>query len=163
MNVRIGSSYVSEAAANYASARAAERKEGTGVLAELSEAFPSLRVGVGTMPFAGTGTNNVSISPKILREMERDPEKRMEYEALLYDCAETMKSLPTRAPDGRRLKSRGFIIDAEGGLRSWSVSESGGRGQGILPRKDKKTLIERMLAGRAKAKKRTNAIARKER
>ena len=158
MNVKIGNSYVSEAAANYANARAAERKEGAGVLAELSEAFPSLRITVGTTPFAGTGTNNVSISPKILREMERDPEKRLEYEALLYDCAETMKSLPPQASDGRRMKARGFIIDGDGGLRGWSVSEGGGRGQGVLPRKDKRTLIEQMIAGRAKAKKRKNAI-----
>ena len=162
MNVKIGDSYVSEAAASYANARAAERKEGGSVLAELSEAFPSLRIIAGTAPFSGTGMNNISVSPKILREMERDPEKRLEYEALIYDCAETAKGLPTRTMDGRRVKSHGFIIDGDGGLRSWSVTESGGRTRGVLQRKDKRTLIERMLAGRAKAKKKQR-IAGKER
>ena len=97
MPVRIGNSYVSEAAAQFAMAEK-ETKEvkegegkgsnkGSGVLADLAEKFPGLKITVGTQPFSGSGLKNLSISPKILREMERDPEKRMEYEALIYDVA----------------------------------------------------------------------------
>ena len=66
--------------------------------------------------------NNVSISPKILKQMEQDPEKRMEYEALIYDIAHTDVQ-SNRAP-GHKLKSHGFIIEDDGGLRSWGISES---------------------------------------
>ena len=93
MPVRVGNSYVTEAALAFAQKSAAEsvdkektKGKGTsGVLAELAEKFPKLKFTVGTRPFSGSGMGNVAISPKILREMEKDPAKREEYEALLYD------------------------------------------------------------------------------
>ena len=57
MAVKVGESWVSEEAYAYAQARMKESEE-----------------------------KNISIAPNILKEMENDPEKRMEYEALIYDC-----------------------------------------------------------------------------
>ena len=83
----------------------------------LAEKFPELKFSVGTPPFSGTGMNNVSISPKILKQMETNPEKWMEYEALIYDIAHT--DVESGRAAGHKLKSHGFIIEDDGGLRSW--------------------------------------------
>ena len=115
MPVKVGGSYVSEAAYSYAKAQMDEEKE-SDAKASLGEKFPNLQFSIGTKPFSGTGTNNVSISPKILKQMEKDPEKRMEYEALIYDISHTDLA------NGRSLKSAGWVIGDDGGLRAWSVS-----------------------------------------
>ena len=111
MPVKVGGSYVSEAAYNFAASEAKAGKKESGVLNDLKEKFPNLKFTVGTAPFSGSGMNNVAISPKILKQMENDPEKRMEYEALIYDIAHTEVS--TNAP-GRKVKSHGFIIEDDG-------------------------------------------------
>ena len=116
MAVKVGNSYVSEAAYSYAASQAREK---TGVMKDLAEKFPHLKFNVDTSPFSGTGMNHVSISPKILKEMEKDPEKRVEYEALIYDIAHT--DVQSIQP-GRSLRSHGFIIGDDGGLRGWGVS-----------------------------------------
>ncbi len=124
MPVRLGNSYVTEAARDYAQSQTSSATDSAGLLKELGEKFPGLKIQAGTAPFSGTGMNNVMISPKVLREMTRDPEKRQEYEALLYDVQWTSAGLGKNLPDGRRVKSHGFIITNDGGLRSWSISES---------------------------------------
>ncbi|MBQ6975693.1 MAG: hypothetical protein IJQ16_03975, partial [Selenomonadaceae bacterium] len=78
MPVKVGQSYVSEAAYEYAKN---QTDEGA-TLKSLSEKFPNLKFSIGTAPFSGNGLNNVAISPKILREMENNPDKKLEYEAL---------------------------------------------------------------------------------
>ena len=115
MPVKIGGSYVSEAAYSFTQAQVKDKEENNGVMKSLAEKFPNLKFSVGTKPFSGTEMNNVSISPKILKQMEQDPEKRMEYEALIYDIAHTDVQ-SNRAP-GHNLKSHGFIIEDDGGLR----------------------------------------------
>ena len=166
MPVKVGASFVSEAAYEFAKARRAEKEEGKeekgkGVLKELKEKYPGLNITVGTGPFSGTGTHNLSISPKILKQMEQDPEKRMEYEALIYDVAHT--DVNGGSMPGRKMKSYGFIIDDNGGLRSWSISESdegNRRSQSYLKRSEKKNWWEEML-GKPK-KKKSSAKARQE-
>ena len=113
MNVKIGNSYVSAAAANFAKNSSDDEKN---ILKNLREKFPNLKISVGTAPFSGTGTNNLSISPKILQEMQNNPEKKIEYEALIFDIATQNFSQPG-------LKSHGFIITDDGGLRGWGISE----------------------------------------
>lgn len=150
MPVKIGNSYVSEAAASYAKTQAENGKKDSDVLKNLSEKFPNVKFTVGTKPFSGTGTNNVSISPKILKQMENDPDKRLEYEALIYDVAHTDLA------QGRKLKSGGFIIGDDGGLRAWSVSEhTDGNRRNIanLNRNDKKSWFDKMLGNSGKKKK----------
>lgn len=117
MPVKVGNSYVTEAAYSYAQAQVAEESEG-GVLQSLAKQFPNLKFSTNTAPFSASGLNNMAISPKILREMENDPEKRLEYEALIYDVAQLQITNPT-------VKSHGTILDANGGLSMWSVSQSG--------------------------------------
>ena len=110
MPVKIGNSYVSEEAYEFAKNQN---------LQSLAEKFPNLKISVGTAPFCGTGLNNVSIAPNILREMENNPDKKMEYEALLYDIANL-----NPPPSSMNIKSQGVIIDENGGMSMWSISEN---------------------------------------
>lgn len=158
MPVRVGNSYVTEAALAFAQKSAAEsvdkeKTKGKGtssVLAELAEKFPKLKFTVGTRPFSGSGMGNVAISPKILREMEKDPAKREEYEALLYDVQETTASLPRTRADGSKVQAHGWIIHEDGGLSSWSMGTSEGGGSkpeasGRVNRSSKKAWWQSLL------------------
>ena len=154
MPVKVGGSYVSEAAYSFAKAQATDNTENSAVTKSLAEKFPNLKFSVGTKPFSGTGMNNVSISPKILKQMEKDPEKRLEYEALIYDIAHTDVQ-SGRAPE-HKLKSHGFIIEDDGGLRSWGISEyndGNRRQQAHVKRSDKKNWWQELLAKQPKKKK----------
>lgn len=158
MPVKVGNSYVSEAALAFAQKSAAEsvdkektKGKGTsGVLADLAEKFPKLKFTVGTRPFSGSGKGNVAISPKILREMEKNPAKREEYEALLYDVQQCTDEMSMTRPNGNKLKAHGWIIHEDGGLSAWSisVSEGGGRkpeASGRVNRSSKKAWWQSLL------------------
>jgi len=118
--VKIGNSYVSEAAVAYTQARKTDEKS-ENVFGELSKQFPDINFSVGGKMFSGSGTNNFSIAPNILRQMANDPEKRMEYEALIYDCANVLKDSANRPS----LKAQGIILDSKGELSMWSISQTG--------------------------------------
>lgn len=139
MPVKVGKSYVSEAALSFAQS---QENSGGNVLKDLKEKFPDLKFQVGTAPFSGSGLKNVSISPKILKEMQNNPEKRVEYEALIYDISNTNISRPN-------LKAHGFIIDDDGGLRGWGISQSDGgenkRVKVMLDKNDKKSWWQTLL------------------
>jgi len=135
MNVKIGNSYVSEAAASFAKNSADDEKN---ILKNLREKFPNLKISVGTSPFSGSGTNNLSISPKILQEMQNNPDKKIEYEALIYDIASQNISQPG-------LKSHGFIITDDGGLRGWGISQHDDRKNISLNKKNKTSWLESLL------------------
>ncbi len=154
MPVKVGNSYVSEAALAFAQKSAAEsvdkektKGKGTsGVLAELAEKFPKLKFTVGTQPFSGSGKGNVAISPKILREMEKDPAKREEYEALLYDVQQCTDEMSMTRPNGNKLKAHGWIIHEDGGLSAWSMGMSeGGDRSGRVNRSSKKAWWQELL------------------
>ena len=115
MPVKVGNSYVSEAAYEFAKSQTDE----SATLKSLAEKFPKLKFSIGTTPFSGSGLNNVAIAPNILREMETNPDKKLEYEALLYDVA----NLPP-PPSSMNIKSQGVIIGKDGGLSMWSIGES---------------------------------------
>ena len=115
MPVKIGNSYVSEAAYEYAKAQTDE----SATLKSLAEKFPNLKFSIGTAPFSGNGLNNVAIAPNILREMETDPDKKLEYEALLYDVANL-----SPPPSSMNIKAQGVIIDSNGGMSMWSIGEN---------------------------------------
>lgn len=151
MPVKVGKSYVSEAALSFAQS---QENSGGNVLKDLKEKFPDLKFQVGTAPFSGSGLKNVSISPKILREMQNNPEKRVEYEALLYDVANlNWNQNPT-------VKSSGVIIDDNGEMSMWSISKSDGgenkRVKVLLDKNDKKswwqTLLDKLNAKHAAEK-----------
>ena len=139
MPVKVGNSYVSEAALSFAQS---QENSGGNVLGDLKEKFPNLKFQVGTAPFSGSGLNNVSISPKILKEMENNPEKRVEYEALIYDISNTQISSPN-------LKSHGFIIGDDGSLRGWGISQHDDgttkRVKVTLDKNDKKSWWQNLL------------------
>ena len=119
MPVKIGNSYVTETALAYAQERADEKSEN--VLSDLQKQFKDIKFSVGTQPFGGSGTKNITISPNILRQMANDPEKRIEYEALIYDFDQVLKSSANRPG----LKSQGVVIDSKGGTSMWSIGQFG--------------------------------------
>lgn len=117
MAVKVGNSYVTEAALAYAQDRADEKSNG--VLNDLQKQFKDVNFGVGTQPFGGSGTNNITIAPNILRQMANDPDKKLEYEALIYDCNNVLKNSANRPG----LKAQGFVIDSKGELSMWSIGQ----------------------------------------
>ena len=119
MPVKIGNSYVTEAAAAYAQGKIDEKSEN--VLSYLQKQFKDVNFGVGTQPFGGSGTNNITIAPNILRQMANAPEKRLEYEALIYDYDNALKNSANRP----NLKAQGFVIDGKGELTMWAISQTG--------------------------------------
>lgn len=148
MAVKVGNSWVSEEAYNYAKEKMAERSSGEtsggSMLSQLSDKFPDLKFSTNTEPFSSNGKNNMAIAPNILKEMEEDPEKCLEYEALIYDCNNTQKSIANR--DG--LISFGFILNSDGSLGAWSVSKASSgnyRNQFKLDKKDKNNWTEQIL------------------
>ena len=153
MAVKVGNSWVSEAAYEYAKSRvnkntcAVDKKENS-MLDKLSEKYPDVQFSTSTQPFSGTGKNNIGIAPNILREMENDPEKRLEYEALIYDCNEVIKNMPDKTQNGTTIKSFGFIINPDGSLGAWSISESGGntnRSRYSLDKNKKDSWLDKIL------------------
>lgn len=149
MAVRIGNSWVSEEAYAYAKNKAAESNSNSekDMLGQLSEKFPDLKFSTNTAPFSAKGTNNLAISPNILSQMQSDPEKRMEYEALIYDCSQIKKTMPELFGKNSGVKAFGFIINADGSLGAWSISESRGttnRKSFLLPKNDKKSWRSRI-------------------
>ena len=115
MAVKVGNSYVTESALAYAQSRVDEKSGG--VLNDLSKEFKDVNFSVGTQPFGGSGTNNISIAPNILRQMANDPDKKLEYEALIYDCNNALKNSANRPG----LKAQGFVIDGKGELSMWAI------------------------------------------
>ena len=148
MAVKIGNSYVSEAAIAYAQSKTDEKSEN--VLNDLQKQFKDVSFSIATQPFGGSGTNNISIAPNILRQMANDPEKRMEYEALIYDCANGLKENANRPG----LKSQGVIIGSDGGLRGWSIGQSGEKSFS----KDEKTRLAGRLPEKEVTKANTNKV-----
>ena len=135
MPVKVGNSYVSEAAYEFAKSQTDE----SATLKSLAEKFPNLKFSIGTAPFSGNGLNNVAIAPNILREMENDPDKKIEYEALLYDVANL-----NPPPSNMNVKSQGVIIDSNGGMSMWSISE--GKREKIPVKRDEiKSWWEKLL------------------
>ena len=51
--------------------------------------------------------------------MANDPEKRVEYDALIYDCDNALKNSANRPG----LKAQGFVIDGKGELSMWSIGQ----------------------------------------
>lgn len=162
MPVKIGNSYVSEAAAAYAKTQVEESEENSkaksksqtaDLLSSLSKQFKDVKFSVGTQPFNGKGTNNISIAPNILRQMANDPEKRLEYEALIYDCNQVLKTSANRPG----LSAQGYIIGSDGGLRMWSISksDSGKQNRTLLNMTEEE--FKQRLAGRL-PKKKSSAI-----
>lgn len=113
MPVKIGNSYVSEEAVEFA------RKSNSKNLDDVSKKFPDLKFSIGTQPFNSNGTNNVSIAPNILRQMQNDPDKKIEYEALIFDIQNESKKRQNR----KDVIASGFIINRDGSLGAWSISK----------------------------------------
>lgn len=53
--------------------------------------------------------------------MQNNPEKRLEYEALIYDCAQL--SYSGQLNSNGHIKAAGTIINADGSVSGWSISQ----------------------------------------
>ncbi len=148
-------------------ARLRAGKRTRNVLSELKEKYSDVKFSTNTAPFSGKGGNNLAIAPNILKQMESNPEKRLEYEALIYDCAQGIQSGMFRREG---MIAGGFIITADGGLRAWGISRSGSgtkRSLFDLDKKDKaswpdkireKIKIERKRIQEVQEKKKRNKL-----
>lgn len=149
MAIKVGNSWVSEAAYAHAKSKTEKSKSDSNMLKNLSEKFPDTKFTTNTSPFKGTGKNNIAVSSNILQQMENDPEKQLEYEALIYDCNSIAKSLSKQSfQGGKKLVSQGFIINSDGSLSSWSVSKSDEKDTKSLyslPKNNKKSWINKIL------------------
>lgn len=147
MAVRVGNSYVSQQAYDYAKAKVDSEKsqegEKSSVLEDLSKQYPETTFVAGTKP-GGKGTNNITIAPNILRKMENDPEARLEYEALIYDCTKLLKNEPVKQGDSTII-ARGFVINEDGSLSGWSVGQTGGGEKTKTYKKVKKDEVKERL------------------
>ena len=91
MAVKVGNSWVSEAALSYAKVKADSGESAT--LNGLLDRYPGVNFSTNTQAFSQKGTNNIQIAPIILAQMQNNPDKRIEYEALIYDCAKLISSV----------------------------------------------------------------------
>ena len=119
MAVKVGNSWVSEKALTYAKAKADSGASVT--LKGLSDRYPNINFSTNTQPFSQKGTNNIQIAPSILAQMQNNPEKRLEYEALIYDCAQL--SYSGQINSNGHIKAAGTIINADGSVSGWSISQ----------------------------------------
>lgn len=119
MAVKVGNSWVSETALTYAKSKA--DSDASVTLKGLSECYPNINFSTNTQPFSQKGTNNIQIAPSILAQMQNNPEKRLEYEALIYDCAQL--SYSGQINSNGHIKAAGTIINADGSVSGWSISQ----------------------------------------
>ena len=122
MAVKVGNSWVSETALTYAKAKSGS---GTSVsLKALSDRYPGVNFTTNTQNFSQKGTNNIQIAPNILVQMQNDPDKRVEYEALIYDCAQLVyNGKMSQGGMGYHIKAAGTVINADGSVSGWAITE----------------------------------------
>ena len=124
MAVKVGNSWVSEAALSYAKVKADSGESAT--LNGLLDRYPGVNFSTNTQAFSQKGTNNIQIAPIILAQMQNNPDKRIEYEALIYDCAKLISSgAMDWAPAGSHVKAAGRSRKTITGMsrakkRSWT-------------------------------------------
>ena len=73
MAVKVGNSWVSEAALSYAKAKADSGESTT--LKGLSDRYPGVNFSTNTQAFSQKGTNNIQIAPSILAQMQNNPDQ----------------------------------------------------------------------------------------
>jgi len=155
MAVKVGNSWVSEAAYSYAKQKTESDKQNeSDILKNLSQKFSGTKFSNNTAPFQGSGTNNIAISPNILKQMEADSDKRLEYEALIYDCASLQKSQKSFFKSNN-IKAQGFIINSDGSLSSWSISggnSSKNKYSSILQKNNKSSWISNIIGKKSQKK-----------
>lgn len=153
MTVKIGNSYVSESAYTYVKNSAQNNdsiKNASEMLSHLASKFPDMKfsTATGKAAMGGTGTNNIAIAPNILREMAENPEKRIEYEALIYDFQEVMKNAPSTI-HGSKVIAAGSFINEDGSVGGWSMTQNYGEDTqnhlSSLNKKDKKSWISQLF------------------
>lgn len=126
--VKVGNSWVSQAALDYAKTQVNSDTQAT--LKDLSDRYPGVDFTTDTQPFSQKGINNIQIAPNILTEMKNNPDKKLEYEALIYDAAQLIYSGKMDfSGAGFHTKAAGTIINADGSFSGWSITEDDNDGR----------------------------------
>nr|MBP3724283.1 hypothetical protein [Campylobacter sp.] len=103
---------------------------------ELASRYTNLNFfGVGKMD-KNAGFNSIAIAPNILNQMLNNPEKRQEFQALIYDINNLPKMEKTLTGD--KIIASGYFINPDGTAGMWIISESNNEN-------DNKSLIEKIL------------------
>ena len=89
------------------------------MLKDLQKRYKKTKISMGTDAFKGRGSQNIAISQKVLREMAEDPDRRLEYEAMIFDTVNVQETMP-KSHGGSELVSCGAVIDEEGNMRMWT-------------------------------------------
>lgn len=77
------------------------------------------------MRYGSNATTNVAIAPQFLAKMAKDPELEKKYEKSLEFMREfDERKFRRKAAEGMRIVARGYVIDKDGGISSWTISES---------------------------------------
>ena len=121
-NFRIAGNYVAAQAAAHVRSKLRGSSTGNQYLNKLSAQYPDLEFSVGAKPFGRQGIGNVTIDPATLREIESNPKKRSEFEAMLKDCNQCAKESAIMGKS--KIVSQGFLLDANGELQGWSVTKN---------------------------------------
>jgi hypothetical protein len=120
---------------------------------QLRDTFSNLKISQGCYTpgtVAGSGTGNVMIDPAYVEKAASDPGVAAELERNLADIPAAERWLKNMcAASGAELVSGGVVIDANGGMSSWSVVRTA-TGEGDDKRTREKTLTEFLEEARKK-------------
>lgn len=86
------------------------------------------------MQYGSKGTVNVAISPTFLKKMANNPELEAEYEkeiANMKACDE--RKVRNIEGQGDRVIAKGWAIDKDGNISSWTIGERGHRPRVVSP------------------------------
>lgn len=127
---------VSKAAYDFVKSQNYEDKSVNELYKELSSRYQNLNFfGPGKID-ANSGFASISIVPNILHQMANNPQKRQEFEDLIYDINNLPKMQKTLTGD--KITAYGYFINKDGTAGMWVMSESGDEN-------DSKSLIEKIL------------------
>lgn len=129
---QIGQTTVSQAAYDFVKSQDYKKQNSNELYKELASVYTNLN-------FFGSdkkGLNNITIAPNILYQMATNPDKRQEFEALIYDINNLPKMEKTLTGD--KIIASGYFINHDGTAGMWIISQSGNQN-------DTKSLIDKIL------------------
>ena len=105
------------------------------------------------MTYGSKSTVNVAISPEFLKKMANNPELEKEYEKEIANM-KACDEMKVRNIEGQgdRIIAKGWSIDKDGNISSWTIGERGGNRPSIMQVDSVEALRKRMTE-KAKAKK----------
>ena len=116
------------------------------------------------MKYGSKDTINVAISPEFLKKMANDPELEKRYEkeiANMKKCDE--EKIRKLEANGDRILDKGWAIDENGGIRSWTVGIPGGNRTRVTSSNEYAAKIREKKAEEKRAKEKMQEKKKKKR